>query len=264
MIRVGFPTPSGRLPRQAWYAIAGFVLMAALTLPLLELGELEFGRAWHDSVEFLGHLLVAPSLAHLPKVLTAMGQTIAMAFVATVLTCVASLPVGILAAGNVGWPRTLPPLVRVIISVIRALPEVVWAILFVAALGLGPLPGILAMTVVGTGLLARLVAEAIEVVDPRCREGVAAHGASGFQTVWFALAPQALSEWVSAAVYMLDHNVRAASILGLVGAGGIGYQMTMATRLFEYDRLMLILLVMWLTIGAFDALSDHLRRRLTR
>lgn len=146
----------------------------------------------------------------------------------------------------------------------RALPELVWALVFVSAVGLGPLPGVMAMAFVTIGFMAKFFAEAIEVVSVKTVEGIEAHGASGLQVWAFAMLPQALPDILGAVLYVLDHNLRAAVMLGLVGAGGIGYDLVMSMRLFQYDRLLLISLAIYAAVTALDRISDSVRTRIIR
>jgi phosphonate transport system permease protein len=143
----------------------------------------------------------------------------------------------------------------------RALPELVWALVFVSAVGLGPLPGVMALAFVTVGFMGKFFAESIEVVNDRPVEGVSAHGANWFQVRTFAHLPQAMPDFIGTTLYILDHNLRAAAILGLVGAGGIGYDMVMAMRLFDYDRLLLIAASIYLVVTMLDRLSDRFRMR---
>jgi phosphonate transport system permease protein len=212
-------------------------------------------------LEFLGHLWVAPDWSYLPDLGQRMVETIEMAVIATAIALVLSLPLAVLSARTVSPHPLVFALGRGLLSLIRALPELVWALVFVSAVGLGPLPGILALAVVTVGFMGKVFAEAIEVVDPRPVEGVAAHGARRWQVLGFAVLPQALPDLLGSTLYVLDHNVRAAAILGLVGAGGIGYDMVMAMRLFEYDRLVLIGAAIWLCVTLLDRASHRLRAR---
>lgn len=144
----------------------------------------------------------------------------------------------------------------------RALPELVWALVFVSAVGLGPLPGIMALSFVTVGFMGKFFAESIEVVDQRQVEGVVAQGASWLQLRTFAHFPQAFPDFVGTVMYVLDHNLRAAAILGLVGAGGIGYDLVMAMRMFDYNRLLPIALSIYIVVTLLDRASDHFRMRM--
>ena len=256
-----FPTPDGRPPRslvRTVLILAGLLIASA---PLVELNPRSLVGAGTRLLEFLGHLWVVPDWSYLPDLGQRMLETIEMAVIATVIALVLSLPLAVLSARNVSPHPLVFALGRGLLSLIRALPELVWALVFVSAVGLGPLPGILALAVVTVGFMGKVFAEAIEVVDPRPVEGVAAHGARRLQVLGFAILPQALPDLLGSTLYVLDHNVRAAAILGLVGAGGIGYDMVMAMRVFEYDRLVLIGAAIWLCVTLLDRASHRLRAR---
>jgi phosphonate transport system permease protein len=143
----------------------------------------------------------------------------------------------------------------------RALPDLVWALVFVSAVGLGPLPGVMALAFVTVGFMGKFFAENIEVVNQDPVEGVAAHGANWLQLSTFAHLPQAVPDFIGSTLYILDHNLRASAILGLVGAGGIGYDLVMAMRLFDYDRLLPIALAIYLVVTLLDRMSDQIRSR---
>jgi phosphonate transport system permease protein len=214
-------------------------------------------------IEFCGHLLVMPDWEYLPTLGTNMLQTIEMTFLATSIALVISLPLGVMAAANASPHPAVFHATRNLLTLMRALPELVWALVFVSAVGLGPLPGIMAMSFVTIGFMGKFFAESIEVIDPRQTEGVAAHGAGWLQLRTFGIFPQVLPDFVGTVMYILDHNLRAAAILGLVGAGGIGYDMVMAMRMFDYNRLLPIALSIYVVVTVLDRLSDKFRRRLT-
>ncbi len=257
-----WPTPSGLPP---FPLVAGFsviCLCLLLTAPIVEIDFVRLFGSVGRMLDFTAHMLVMPDWAYVPRLLAKMLETIEMTILATGLATAISLPIGVLAARN----ATLHPIVyrfsRDTLSLMRALPELVWALVFVSAVGLGPLPGVMALTFVTVGFMAKFFAESIEVVDPKAVEAVRAHGAGWLQIRLFAILPQALPDFVGTVMYILDHNLRAAAILGLVGAGGIGYDLVMAMRLFQYDRLLPIALSIYLVVTILDRLSDHLRSRI--
>lgn len=256
------PTRSGLPPTGAWLVPVGLVVALWLTAPLVEVDVARLAGAGGKFVAFVGHLLVMPDWEYLPELLRKMRETLEISFLATAIATALSLPLGVLAARNASPHPAIFHAVRQLLSAMRALPELVWALVFVSALGLGPLPGILAMAFVTVGFMGKAFAEAIEVADPRPVEGITALGASRGQVISFALLPQALPDLVGTTVYVFDHNVRAAAILGLVGAGGIGYDMVMAMRLFEYERIALIAVSIYVVVTLLDRLSDRLRARL--
>ena len=255
------PTRSGWPARGVLLALAAAVAGLWVTADLVEVDPARLVSAPGKIAAFGAHLFARPDWTYLPSLLTKMLETIEMSLLATALAALLSLPLGVLAARNASPHAVIFHATRTMLSAMRALPELVWALVFVSALGLGPLPGILAMAFVTVGFMGKAFAEAIEVADPRPVDGITALGATHGQVVSFALLPQALPDLVGTTVYVLDHNVRAAAILGLVGAGGIGYDMVMAMRLFEYDRILLIGTVIYAVVTLLDRLSDRLRAR---
>jgi len=255
------PTPSGRPPPALILLPVGVVALLVATAPLLDVDAKRLLHAVPALLDFAGHLFVAPDWAYLPDLLRRMLETLEMTLIATLVATVLSMPLAVLAARNASPHPAVFHAVRQGLSAMRALPELVWALVFVSAVGLGPLPGILAMALVTVGFMGKAFAEAIEMADPRPVEGVRAVGATRVQVVSFALLPQALPDLVGTTVYVLDHNVRSAAILGLVGAGGIGYDMVMAMRLYEFDRLTPIAVAIYLVVTVLDRLSDRLRAR---
>jgi phosphonate transport system permease protein len=168
----------------------------------------------------------------------------------------------VIAARNASPHAVLWRLSRLVLCLIRALPELVWALVFVSALGLGAPPGVLAMAIVSVGFMARFYAESLEVVDPGVTEAIEAHGAGWVQVRLHGMFPQAMPDMVGTSLYLLDHNLRAATLLGLVGAGGIGYDMIVSLKLFRFDRLSLIILAIYAMIFVLDRVSDRIRRRI--
>lgn len=255
------PTRNG-LPPASFVAFAlfsGMVLL--LTAPLVEINA---GRMLHSLprlAEFISHLLVRPEWQYVPQLLGKMLETIEITFLGTAIALVISLPLGILAAENASPNRTIFFLARNLLSFMRALPEMVWALVFVSAVGLGPLPGVMALSFVTVGFMGKFFAESIEVVGNKAVEGVTAHGAGRLQVIMFAMLPQAMPDFIGTVLYILDHNLRSAAILGLVGAGGIGYDMVMATRLFNYSRLAMIAAAIYVVVTSLDHLSMRLRSK---
>ncbi len=257
-----WPTPNG-LPSPPLVASLCAVLTTMwLTAPLVEVDFVRLLGSLGKMAAFAGQLFVEPDWAYLPQLLVKMLETIEMTFLATMIAVVVSLPLGLLAARNATPHVLVYRLTRDLLSLMRALPELVWALVFVSAVGLGPLPGVMALAFVTIGFMGKFFAEAIEVIDHKPVEGVRAHGAGWLQVRMFAMLPQALPDFVGTVMYILDHNLRAATILGLVGAGGIGYDLVMSMRLFQYDRLLLIALAIYLVVTLLDRLSDLLRSRI--
>ena len=189
-------------------------------------------------------------------------QNFEIALVATVGSLAVSFPLCFLAACNASPHGSVFHATRFLLSCIRALPELVWALVFVSAGGLGPLAGMLALVVVSVGFTAKFFAESVEVVNPRAVEGISAHGASRLQVRLRAMLPEAAPDFVVNFLYVLDHNVRSATVFGVVGAGGIGCDLISSMRLFRYERVLLICIGVYLSVAVLDRLSVAIRRRL--
>lgn len=257
-----WPTPDGRLPLPLVGGALALLCMLWLTAPIVEVDFVRLFGSGGKMLNFAGQMFVTPDWAYVPQLLAKMLETIEMTVLATAIAIVISLPLGILAARNATPHVVVYRLTRDLLSLMRALPELVWALVFVSAVGLGPLPGVMALAFVTVGFMGKFFAESIEVVDHKAVEGVRAHGAGWFQVRLFAMLPQALPDFVGTVMYILDHNLRAATILGLVGAGGIGYDLVMSMRLFQYERLLLIALSIYLVVTVLDRASDSLRSRI--
>ena len=256
-----WPTRNGLPPRAAVIALGLTTALLVWTAPRAEIDVVRLAGSIPAMIDFVGRILVMPEWGYLPELGKKMLETIEMTLLATSIALVLSLPMGLLAAKNTSPHPAVFHAARTLLSFMRALPELVWALVFVSAVGLGPLPGIMALAFVTVGFMGKFFAESIEVVDDRPVEGVAAHGAGWLQLRTFAHLPQAMPDFIGTTLYILDHNLRAAAILGLVGAGGIGYDMVMAMRLFDYDRLLLIALSIYVVVTLLDRASDRFRTR---
>lgn len=262
MFRLAWPTHIG-LPPLKWLLAAGAcLLILGFSASVSELSVVRLIRAVGPFLSFTKNLVVIPDWGFLSTLFVKMLETIEITIVATAIATLLSFPLGLLAARNASPHPLVFHLVRNFLSLIRALPELVWALVFVSAIGLGPLPGVMALGLVTVGFMGKFIAESIEVVDIYAIEGVRAHGSGHWQTVFHAMLPQALPDFIGTLLYILDHNVRAAAILGLVGAGGIGYDMVMSMRLYNYNRIILIAFSIYLVVTFLDRGSDLIRTRM--
>lgn len=262
MFTLRWPTPNGFPPLGLTLSLLAACISLFLTAPIVEIDFIRLTRSIDNFIEFFSHMAVWPNFEYLPQLASKMLETLEISFLATAIALVISLPLGFLAARNATLHPLLYRLTRDLLSLMRSLPEIVWALVFVSAVGLGPLAGIMALAFVTVGFMSKFFAEAIETVDHKAIEGVQAHGANGMQVRLFAIFPQAFPNLTGTLMYVLDHNIRAATILGVVGAGGIGYDMVMSMRLFQYDRLILIALSIYLVVTLLDHLSSYLRNRI--
>ena len=257
-----WPTVNGLPPRSVILVLASTIVALTLTAPLLDINATTLIYAPKHLIGFLTHFVTPPDWSWLGVLAVKLAETVEMAFLGTLVAAVISLPLGFLGARNSSPHPVISHTVRACLSVVRAFPEMMWALVFVAAVGLGPLPGVAAIGLVTVGFLGKFLAESLESVPDSKIEGVIAHGARPMQVRVFALLPHAWPDFISVLFVVFEHNVRAATVLGLVGAGGIGYDMTMAMRLFQFDRLLLIIIAIWLLVTVLDRLSDALRRRI--
>ncbi len=188
--------------------------------------------------------------------------TVQIAIWGTVLAVVLSVPLSVLCADNV-VPAWIHFPVRRLMDAARAINEVVFAVLFVVAVGLGPFAGTLAIFVHTTGVLAKLFSEAVEAIDPRPVEGIRATGATRVHEVIYGIIPQVMPLWISYALYRFESNVRSATVVGLVGAGGIGQIFFEAFRGFDYAATSAIMIIIIVTVTLLDLASQRLRKMVT-
>ncbi|WP_084830173.1 phosphonate ABC transporter, permease protein PhnE [Demequina rhizosphaerae] len=252
-----------RLRRPSWGTIAGAVGVVAL----LGWSSTSTGFSGPALVDGLPHVadfvgrMFPPNLEELPVAIELMFETLGIAITGTVFGVLLAIPLSLLAARNIFPQPWIRDTTRVVVNVFRAIPELMWALLFVSAVGLGAFAGTLAI-MVGTAFgVARLFADIFETADMRAWDAAAATGARKSQRIAWVLLPQQLPTMASYTLLVLDGNVRAASLLGLVGAGGIGMELNQQLRLFEYGSVMTIVLVVLVVVMSLDLLSSYVRKR---
>lgn len=185
--------------------------------------------------------------------------TIQLALWGTVLAVIFAIPFGILSSSNVAPVWVVQP-VRRMMDALRAINEMVFAMLFVVAVGLGPFAGVLALFVHTTGVLAKLFSEAVEAIDPRPVEGIRATGAGPLAEVIYGVIPQVLPLWVSYSLYRFESNVRSATVVGMVGAGGIGVVLWEAIRGFYFAETCAVMIMIIVMVSLLDVISSQLRK----
>jgi phosphonate ABC transporter permease subunit PhnE len=240
-----------------WAAVlAVFVWSAVAT-------EVSIGRMV-EGLPFMWDFLrrmVPPDPSVLGNAIRGAIQTIQIAIVGTVVAAVLALPVGFAAARNAA-PRWLFYTSRLLLNAFRAVDTLVYALFFVAAVGLGPFPGVLAVIVYTTTVLAKLYSEAIEAIEPGPVEAVRATGATALQVLRWGVLPQLVPQFLSFTLYRFETNIRAAAVLGFVGAGGIGFYVQTYLRLLNYPAAASVLLVLVGLVMVVDFASSRLRARL--
>jgi phosphonate transport system permease protein len=192
----------------------------------------------------------------------AMVQTLAMAFLGTLFATLAAVPLGFLGARNVVPQWLFHFSLRRTFDGIRGIDALLWALMFVNVVGLGPFAGVMAIAVSDAGTLAKLFAEAIENVDRRQLEGARASGATHLQVMRFGILPQVMPVLLSHVLYFFESNTRSATILGVVGAGGIGLQLADRIRVNNWDEVGFLLIMILLAVSLIDLLSRGIRTRL--
>ncbi len=205
---------------------------------------------------------IPPDFTKLPDTFWPTLQTVDIALFGTLVGIVIALPLALLAAANVTPSRYAYYAARAIIGFTRAVPDLVWALLFVTAVGLGPFPGGLALGVHSVGMLGRLFAETIEQMDMAPIQALELTGARRLQVFSHGIVPSILPSLLGISLYRLDENIRSSLVLGFVGAGGIGFQLLTAMNLFQYQEVSLLLIIIFVIVLGAERISAALRERL--
>jgi phosphonate transport system permease protein len=213
---------------------------------------------WRNMAEF-GHAFLHPNFREWESYLYDMLVTIQIAIWGTTLAVIFGIPFAILSSANI-CPQWIVQPVRRMMDTCRAINEIVFALLFVVAVGLGPFAGVMALFIHNLGIFSKLFSEAVEAIDPRPVEGIRATGAGRLQEVIFGVIPQVLPSWSSLTLYRLETNVRSATTLGIVGAGGIGQTLYESIRSFLYAETAAQVIIVVATVMVIDLISARLRR----
>jgi phosphonate transport system permease protein len=212
-----------------------------------------------DNMMMFGKGFFPPNFSQWRMLLQEMMVTVQIAIWGSALAVVAAIPFGILSSENlVPWWVYQP--VRRLMDMLRAINEMVFALLFVVAVGLGPFAGVLALFVHTTGVLAKLFSEAVEAIDHRPVEGIRATGAAPVHEVIYGVIPQVLPLWISYSLYRFESNVRSATVLGIVGAGGIGQILWEYIRGFYYAETAAVIIIIVATVSLLDLFSQRVRK----
>lgn len=245
------------------WTIAGLILAIAVLIYSGELSDLSFVELISGTGAMVKLIVkfFPPDFTRWVSYFQATIETIAMGIWGTLLAVIVAIPLSILASENVcpGWV-VFP--VRRLLDAMRAINELVFALIFIVAVGLGPFAGVLALFVHTAGTLGKLFSEAIEAIEPGPVEGIRATGASKVQEIIFGVIPQVIPLWTSFTLYRFESNVRSASVLGIVGAGGIGVALYQNFRAFNYQNVCAILIILVVTVGIIDTISARIRNHL--
>lgn len=227
----------GFTPQRLWNGLSGLSTIIVLMIPPSP------GELWID-------------------ILKGIAESVAMAFLGTFMAAIVAVPLGFLGARNIVTATLWRFSLRRVLDGFRGVDQLIWALAYVRAVGLGPLAGVLAIFTADIAVLAKLYAEAIENAEKKQAEGVVATGSGRLAAIRFGILPQVAPVMLAQALYFFESNTRSAAILGVVGAGGIGLQIAERIRVRHWDEVAFIIILMIVTVAAIDWLSGRVRRRL--
>ena len=252
-------------PQWSWKTIVSIIIFVSLLVFVVKDLEINFIKLISDSSKYLGDILsrmVPPDFSNFDELIYAIFETIEIAFVGTFIAIVLSIPLGLFSARNIAPNYFVYIISKTIIIFFRAIPEFIMAMILVIAIGFGAMPGVLALGLHTMGFLAKFYAEDIEHINKGPVDALKSSGATKSQIISFGVIPQILPSFVANNLYILDRNVRMATMLGIVGAGGIGYELQSSFRMFEYERVSSIMILIFFTISIIDHLSSYIRSKI--
>lgn len=253
--------------RKRLYALVAWAALIGLLALSYGGAGIDFGKLWsnRENIATLGADFVPRDFMQFMRrtewlfYAREMWETVQIAIWGTFLAVIFAVPFGLMCSANVAPWWIVQPTRRLMDS-LRAINEIVFALLFVVAVGLGPFAGALALFVHTTGILAKLFSEAVEAIDHRPVEGIRATGATSLEEIVYGIVPQVMPLWVSYALYRFESNVRSAAVLGIVGAGGIGMVLHEELRAFNYPTAAAIMVIIIVAVSLLDMLSARLRK----
>jgi phosphonate transport system permease protein len=252
-------------PQWSWktitFIISTVILLTVVTIDL----EINFINLFTDSFKYFADIfsrMLPPDFSNFKELVYSMIETIEIAILGTFIAIVLSIPLALLSARNIAPNIFIFFIARTITVFFRAIPEFIIAMILVIAIGFGAMPGVLALGIHTMGFLAKFYAEDIEHINKGPVEALKSSGASKRQIISFAVIPQIIPSFVANNLYILDRNIRMATMLGIVGAGGIGYELQSAFRMFEYPKVSAIIIIIFITIFIIDNLSTYIRSKI--
>ncbi|CAM3071320.1 Phosphate-import permease protein phnE [Brevundimonas diminuta] len=239
----------------------GVIAVLLYSVDAVDLGNISRLFSGNDSMKMFVHDLLRPDFSDWKMFVAKMWETIQIALWGTFLAVLFGIPLGLAAARNMAPAWVVTP-VRWLMNLLRSVPDLVIGLLFVTAVGLGPLAGVLAITLNTAGVLAKLFSEAVESIDKGPVEGVRATGASKLHEIVWGVIPQVAPLWTSFALYRFESNSRSATVLGLIGAGGIGQVLFDSMNAFNFKAVSAIVIIVVIAVTLIDTLSQIMRKRL--
>lgn len=204
---------------------------------------------------------VPPDWSILERLWAPALETLQIAIWGTLLSVILALPLSFIAASNLHSWHWLRRTTRQFLNVVRSINELILALVFVSAVGLGPFPGVLALALHGMGMLGKFFAESIEEIDDGPLQALRSAGATQLQIIAFGVIPQAITAWIAVVLYRFEVNLRSATVLGMVGAGGLGFELVSSLKLFRYQETATCIVVITAMVITADLVSNSLRRR---
>jgi len=252
-------------PQWSWKTLTTIGIFSFVLVFVVNDLEIDFIKLVTDSSKYFGDILsrmLPPDFSNLNELVYAMFETIEIAFLGTFIAIVLSIPLGLFSARNLAPNYFVYLICKTIVIFFRAIPEFIIAMILVIAIGFGAMPGVLALGLHTMGFLAKFYAEDIEHINKGPIDALKSSGATKSQIISFGVIPQILPSFVANNLYILDRNVRMATMLGIVGAGGIGYELQSSFRMFEYERVSAIIILIFVTIFIIDHLSAFIRTKI--
>jgi len=262
------PTAIPAAPRKSAMAWAmdllvwgGVIAVLIYSIEAVDLGNISRLFSGNESMKLFAKDLISPDFSNWKMFVAKMWETVQIALWGTALAVIFGIPLGLAAARNMAPQWVVTP-VRWVMNLLRSIPDLVIGLLFVTAVGLGPLAGVLAITLNTAGVLAKLFSEAVESIDKGPVEGVRATGGSKLHEIVWGVIPQVAPLWTSFALYRFESNSRSATVLGLIGAGGIGQVLFDSMNAFDFKAVSAIVIIVVIAVTLIDTLSQVMRKRL--
>ncbi len=252
-------------PQWTWKTLVFIIsLILLLTVVSIDL-EISYISLFSNSLSYFGDIfsrMLPPDFSDFSSLVFSMIETIEIAILGTFIAIFLSIPLALLSARNIAPNIFIFFIARTITVFFRAIPEFIIAMILVIAIGFGAMPGVLALGIHTMGFLAKFYAEDIEHINKGPVEALTSSGASKRQIISFAIIPQIIPSFIANNLYILDRNIRMATMLGIVGAGGIGYELQSSFRMFEYPRVSAIIIIIFITIFIIDNISSLIRSKI--
>ena len=252
-------------PQWSWKTLTTIGIFSFVLVFVVNDLEIDFIKLVTDSSKYFGDILsrmLPPDFSNLNQLIYAMFETIEIAFLGTFIAIVLSIPLGLFSARNLAPNYFVYIVCKTIVIFFRAIPEFIIAMILVIVIGFGAMLGVFALGLHTMGFLAKFYSEDIEHINKGPIDALKSSGATKSQIISFGVIPQILPSFVANNLYILDRNVRMATMLGIVGAGGIGYELQSSFRMFEYERVSAIIILIFVTIFIIDHLSAFIRSKI--